>query len=52
MGQDGKGLLGLARVNRYMVSEVLKRESRKEYTMDADATVVEAEKEEAKWSYK
>jgi len=52
MGQDGKGLLGLARVNRHMVSEVLKRESRKEYTLDTDATVIEAEKEEAKWSYK
>ena len=52
MGHDGKGLLGLARVNRHMVSEVLKRESRKEYTLDTDATVIEAGKEEAKWSYK
>ena len=49
MGQDGKGLFGLARVNRHMVSEVSKRESRKEYTLDTDATVIEAEKEEAKW---
>lgn len=52
MGKDGKGLVGLARVNRQLVVEVLRRDERKEYTLDTDATIIEAEKYEAKWTYK
>ena len=52
MGENGKGLCGLAKVNRHVVIEVLKRDHRKEYTLDTDATIIEAEKEEAKWTYK
>jgi len=52
MGKDGRGLKGLARVNKHEVAEVLRRDNRVEYTLDVDATVIEAEKEEAKWTYK
>ncbi len=52
MGRDGRGLSGLGKVNQHMVAEVLKRDKRTEYTLDTDATVIESEKEEAKWSYK
>jgi hypothetical protein len=30
----------------------LKRDKRTEYTLDTDATVIESEKEEARWTYK
>jgi hypothetical protein len=52
MGQDGRGLKGLAGVNKHEVSEVLRRDARVEYTLDTDATIIEAAKEEAKWTYK
>ena len=52
MGQDGRGLKGLGAVNRHTVGEVLRRDARKEYTLDVDATVIETEKEEAQWTYK
>lgn len=52
MGKDGRGLKGLARVNKHEVAEVLRRDNRAEYTLDADASVIETEKEEAKWTYK
>jgi hypothetical protein len=52
MGRDGRGLSGLGKANQHMVAEILKRDKRTEYTLDADATVIEAEKEEAKWTYK
>jgi len=52
MGKDGRGLLGLGEVNRHMLAEILKRDKRTEYTLDIDATVIESEKEEAKWTYK
>lgn len=52
MGDGRKGLLGLAKVERHQVAEVLKRDMRKEYTLDNDATIIETEKEEAKWTYK
>ena len=57
IGQDewarmvGRGLRGLAGVNRHVVVEVLKRDERKEYTLDNDATIIESEKEGAKWTY-
>ncbi len=52
MGEGKRGLEGLGRVNRHVVAEALKRDSRTGYTLDSDATVIEAEKEEAQWTYK
>ena len=52
MGEDGRGLMGLARVSGHVMVEVLKRDKRKEYTLDNDATIIESEKEGAKWTYK
>lgn len=52
MGRDGRGLWGLCAVNRHEVSEVLRRDNRTEYTLDTDATIIEAEKAEARWTYK
>ena len=52
MGRDGQGLSGLGRANHHTVIQVLKRDKRTEYTLDTDATVIESEKEGAKWTYK
>jgi hypothetical protein len=52
MGKEEGGLRGLGRVNKHEVAEVLRRDRRTEYTLDADATVIDTEKEEAKWTYK
>ena len=52
MGRDNQGLSGLGRANHHAVAEVLKRDKRTEHTLDTDATVIESEKEEAKWTYK
>lgn len=52
VGRDAQGLPGLARVEKHLVAEVLRRDARTEYTLDADATVIEADKEEAQWTYK
>jgi hypothetical protein len=52
MGRDVQGLSGLGKVNQHMVAEILNRDKRTEYTLDTDATVIESEKEEAKWTYK
>lgn len=51
MGQNSRGLLGLGKVNRHQVAEILKRDPRKEYTLDVDATIIETEKEGALWTY-
>lgn len=52
MGEDGRGLEGLGKVNRHMMERGLKPDKVEEYTLDVDATVIESEKEEAKWTYK
>jgi len=52
MGKDSKGLSGLAKVERHEIVEVLRRDKRNDYTLDNDATIIESEKEEAKWTYK
>lgn len=52
MGRDAQGLPGLARVEKHLLAEVGRRDARTEYTLDADATVIEAAKEEAQWTYK
>ncbi|MDP2952052.1 MAG: transposase [Chloroflexota bacterium] len=36
---------------RHGLAEVLKRDARTEYTLDPDATVIEADKEQAQWTY-
>ena len=51
MGKDGRGLAALGEVSRHGLAEVLKRDARTEYTLDPDATVIEADKEQAQWTY-
>ncbi len=50
-GHNG-GLEGLAKVNRRVLKRALKKEGRKDYTLDIDATGIESEKESAKMTYK
>jgi hypothetical protein len=52
MGEGDRGLHGLHEVNHHLVSEVVLRDNRSSYTLDVDATVIEAEKEGAKVTYK
>ena len=52
MGGDRRGILGLGKVNDHLVKEILKRDSGTEYTLDHDATIIETEKEEARYTYK
>lgn len=51
MGENGRGLWGLGQVNNHVVGEVLRRDNRTEYTLDNDATIIDAEKAEAMWTY-
>ncbi|HUL13333.1 MAG TPA: IS1380 family transposase [Methylococcaceae bacterium] len=48
----GEGLEGLSRVQRRLLHKLLRKEVRKEYTLDIDATQIVAEKETAQWTYK
>ena len=50
MGEDGRGLSGLGKVNHHLVREVVLRDKRNSYTLDIDATIIETAKEEAKIS--
>jgi hypothetical protein len=50
-GSNG-GLEGLGKVNRKVLKRALKRKGIKGYTLDIDATGIEAEKEMAKMTYK
>ncbi|MBI4333904.1 MAG: IS1380 family transposase [Chloroflexi bacterium] len=52
MGQDGRGLDGLERVNDHLSHELLQRSKDVDYTLDVDATIIESEKEAASWTYK
>jgi len=52
MGSDSRGILGLGKVNDHLVKKILKRDSRTEYTLDHDATIIESEKYEAQYTYK
>jgi len=52
MGGDDRGLSGLGRANRHVVKEAMLRDERRGYTLDVDASVIEAEKGEAKLTYK
>ncbi len=51
MGEDRRGLSGLDRVNVHLIKKVLKRDPRTEYTLDQDATIIESEKDEARFTY-
>ena len=52
MGQDGRGLDGLERVNDHLNHQMLQRTKSVDYTLDIDATIIESEKEAAHWTYK
>jgi len=52
MGGDSRGILGLGEVNDHIVKKILKKDSRTEYTLDHDATIIETEKEAAQYTYK
>src|SRR4030067_950228 len=51
-GRGPRGLWGLGRVNNEVLRKVLEQDSRQEYTLDTDATIIESEKEDAQWTYK
>jgi len=48
----GRGLSGLGAVNGALVGRRLALEAGSDYTLDIDATMIEAEKREAAWTYK
>jgi Transposase DDE domain group 1 len=50
-GSEKQGLSGLGKVNDHLVKQVLKRDRRSEYTLDQDATIIEAEKDDAQYTY-
>lgn len=50
--KGGAGLLGLGSVRDEMNRRILRRDGIRAYTLDADATLVEAEKRDARMSYK
>ncbi|MBI3578103.1 MAG: IS1380 family transposase, partial [Ignavibacteriales bacterium] len=49
--QGQAGLIGLGQVRDKMNQRILRRDRISEYTLDADATQIEAEKREARWTY-
>jgi hypothetical protein len=51
-GNERGGLSGLGKVNDHVVKQILKRDIRTEYTLDHDATIIEAEKYAAQYTYK
>jgi len=51
MGSGG-GLSGLGEANVELVGRMLAREDRSDYTLDIDATLIEAEKRDAAFTYK
>jgi len=48
----GKGLLGLEKVQGWFCNRVLQEMGIEEVTLDADATIIGADKTEAEWTYK
>jgi hypothetical protein len=48
----GGGIRAMRRVNEEAAETIWKRMGRPGYTLDIDGTVIEAEKEEAQWTYK
>ena len=51
-GSVSRGLSGLGKVNDHLVKKILKKATLTEYTLDHDATVIEAEKDAALYTYK
>ena len=51
-GSERQGLSGLGKVNDHVVKQILKRDGRTEYTLDQDATIIEVEKDAARYTYK
>ncbi len=51
-GNDSRGLAGLSKVNDHLVKQILKKDPGTEYTLDHDATIIEAEKDAAQYTYK
>jgi len=51
-GSDGRGLPGLGKVNDHVVKKILKQDPGTEYTLDHDATIIESEKDAARYTYK
>ena len=45
------GLVGLGQVRDVLTARLLRRDGHEAYTLDADATLIEAEKRDAQWSY-
>lgn len=45
------GLAGLGQVRDALTARLLRRDGVAEYTLDVDATLIEAEKRDAQWSY-
>ena len=48
--QGHAGLAGLGQVRDALTARLLRRDGLSEYTLDMDATLIEAEKREAQWS--
>ena len=48
---EGGGVKGTALVNRRVIRDIVGREKTLSYTLDVDATVIEAEKQAAEWTY-
>lgn len=46
------GLVGLGQVRDVLTARLLRRDGVTDYTLDVDATLIEAEKRDAQWSYK
>jgi hypothetical protein len=51
MGKDA-GLEATAQINKEVVAKVCLGDKEEDYTLDVDATVIEAEKRSAQWTYK
>lgn len=51
MGEGGRGLDGLEVVNGHLVHQVLAKDEPGDYILDVDATIIESEKQAAKWTY-
>lgn len=50
LGQEGSE--GMEGINTEVVQKILVKDKEERYTLDVDATVIEAEKKEAQWTYK
>jgi hypothetical protein len=49
---DKSGVEGIGRVNGEVARRILRKDQTQRYTLDVDATVIEAEKQRAEWTYK